>query len=40
MTEIEAKFIIRRPEQLQKALRVLAAHGYTISEHGASQHVD
>lgn len=40
MTEIEAKFIIRRPEQLQKALRALSAHGYTISEQGASQHVD
>ena len=40
MTEIEAKFIIRRPEQLQEALRVLSAHGYTVAEQGASQHVD
>ena len=40
MTEIEAKFIIRRPAQLQKALEVLSAHGFTITEQGLSQHVD
>jgi len=40
MTEIEAKFIIRRPEQLDQALRALAAHGFRISEHGAATHVD
>jgi CHAD domain-containing protein len=40
MTEIEAKFIIRRPEQIDEALRVLAAHGFTISPHGESTHID
>lgn len=40
MTEIEAKFIIRRPEQIGEALRVLAGDGFTISKEGASTHVD
>lgn len=40
MTEIEAKFVIRRPEQIDEALRVLSANGFKISEHGASTHVD
>ena len=40
MTEIEAKFIIRRPEQIDEALRVLAAQGFAISPRGTSSHVD
>ncbi len=40
MTEIEAKFIIRRPEQIEEALRVLAANGFAISPQGASTHTD
>jgi inorganic triphosphatase YgiF len=40
MTEIEAKFIIRRPEQIGEALRVLSGNGFTISNEGASTHVD
>ena len=40
MTEIEAKFIIRRPEQGDAALRVLAASGFAISPHGESTHID
>jgi CHAD domain-containing protein/adenylate cyclase class IV len=40
MNEIEAKFVIRRPEQIDTALRVLSANGFRVSEHGASTHVD
>ena len=40
MKEIEAKFIIRRPEQIGEALRVLAGNGFTISNEGVSTHVD
>jgi inorganic triphosphatase YgiF len=40
MTEIEAKFVIRRPEQIDEALRALSANGFKISEHGTSTHVD
>jgi CHAD domain-containing protein len=40
MNEIEAKFIIRRPEQIDAALRVLEANGFAISPRGASQHAD
>ena len=40
MHEIEAKFIIRRPEQVDEALRVLAANGFVISPRGASEHAD
>ncbi|HSM30076.1 MAG TPA: CHAD domain-containing protein [Woeseiaceae bacterium] len=40
MTEIEAKFIVRRPEQIDEALRVLGARGYSISPRGESTHVD
>lgn len=40
MTEIEAKFIIRRPEQIDAALRVLAAGGFGISPQGESTHID
>jgi CHAD domain-containing protein/uncharacterized protein YjbK len=40
MTEIEAKFIIRRPEQIDEALEVLSANGFKISKRGASTHVD
>lgn len=40
MHEIEAKFIIRRPEQVEAALRVLAASGFEISPRGASRHAD
>jgi len=40
MKEIEAKFIIRRREQIEAALRVLAANGFTISPQGAATHTD
>jgi triphosphatase len=40
MTEIEAKFIIRRREQIDEALRVLAASGFAISPQGDSTHID
>jgi triphosphatase len=40
MHEIEAKFIIRRPEQVDAALRVLAANGFAISPRGVSEHAD
>lgn len=40
MTEIEAKFIIRRPEQVEEALRFLAANGFTIAPQGATTHAD
>lgn len=40
MHEIEAKFIIRRPEQVDKALGALAANGFTVSPQGAEEHAD
>ena len=40
MHEIEAKFIIRRPEQIDRVLGVLAANGFTISPQGAVEHAD
>ena len=40
MHEIEAKFIIRRPEQVDAALRVLAANGFAISPRGVAEHAD
>jgi inorganic triphosphatase YgiF len=40
MTEIEAKFVVRRPEQVDAALQVLSAHGFEISECGETSHVD
>jgi inorganic triphosphatase YgiF len=40
MTEIEAKFIVRRPEQVDEALKVLSAHGFEILERGETTHVD
>lgn len=40
MTEIEAKFIIRRPAQVDAALRVLAAGGFAIAPQGESTHID
>jgi len=40
MTEIEAKFIVRRPAQLEETLRVVAQHGYRLRSRGARTHVD
>ena len=40
MTEFEAKFIVRRPEQIEDAMRTLARHGFTIVERGVTDHVD
>jgi inorganic triphosphatase YgiF len=40
MREIEAKFIIRRPEQVAKALRVLSANGFSVKDCGTKLHVD
>lgn len=40
MNEIEAKFIIRRPEQIDGALRVLEASGFSISPRGTAKHAD
>lgn len=40
MTEIEAKFIIRRREQIDEALRVLSDMGYAIARRGVSTHLD
>ena len=40
MTEIEAKFIVRRPEQVGEALRVLSANGYAVEDHGTAIHAD
>ena len=40
MHEIEAKFIIRRPAQVDKALRVLATNGFAISPRGVAEHAD
>ena len=40
MTEIEAKFIIRRPEQVDDVLRVLADNGFSAEERGSATHVD
>ena len=38
--EIEAKFLIRRPEQVGLVLAALAELGYDIAEHPARRHVD
>jgi len=40
MREIEAKFIIRRPEQVAEALRVLSANGFSVKDCGTKIHVD
>jgi triphosphatase len=40
MTEIEAKFVVRRPEQIEDAMRTLAERGSTIIERGVTDHVD
>ena len=40
MHEIEAKFIIRRPEQVGAALRVLESSGFAISPRGTTKHAD
>jgi len=40
MTEIEAKFIVRRPAQVEELLRVVAELGYTLRSGGARTHVD
>jgi triphosphatase len=40
MHEIEAKFIIRRPGQVDEALRVLATNGFVISPRGVVEHAD
>ncbi len=40
MKEVEAKFIIRRPEQIDGALRALEANGFSIAPQGASKHAD
>jgi CHAD domain-containing protein len=40
MQEIEAKFIIRRPGQVDEAIRVLEASGFAIAPRGASTHAD
>jgi CHAD domain-containing protein len=40
MNEAEAKFIIRRPEQIDRALRVLEANGFSISPQGTAEHAD
>lgn len=40
MTEIEAKFIIRRPEQVDGVMRAFSAAGFDIAERGTATHVD
>jgi CHAD domain-containing protein len=40
MHEIEAKFIVRRPEQIDRALRVLEANGFAVSPRGVTEHAD
>jgi len=40
MTEIEAKFIVRRPAQVEETLRVVGEHGYRLRSRGARTHVD
>ena len=40
MAEIEAKFILRRPEQLKDVLALLDSRGYRIEHAGTSTHVD
>ncbi len=40
MTEIEAKFIVRRPEQIDDAMRALSARGCKILERDETNHVD
>jgi triphosphatase len=40
MAEIEAKFIIRRPEQVAAVLRALSANRFSVEDHGMTAHVD
>lgn len=40
MTEIEAKFIIRRPEQVGDAMRAFSARAFKVTEHGTAAHLD
>ena len=40
MAEIEAKFIVRKPEQVEDALRALADAGFTIADRGETNHTD
>ena len=40
MREIEAKFIIRRPGQVDDVLRVLSAKGFSVRDRGTATHVD
>ncbi|HSN51157.1 MAG TPA: CHAD domain-containing protein [Woeseiaceae bacterium] len=40
MHEIEAKFIVRRPGQIDRALCVLEANGFAIAPRGAARHAD
>ena len=40
MTEIEAKFIVRRPEQVGVALRVLSTNGLAVEDCGTAIHAD
>lgn len=40
MAEIEAKFIVRRPEQIEDALRALGDAGFAITDRGETTHTD
>lgn len=40
MTEIEAKYLMRRPEQLAELLSFLGERGYALEKRGAATHVD
>src|SRR5210317_1033448 len=40
MAEIEAKFIVRKPEQVEDALRALADAGFAIAYRGETNHTD
>ena len=40
MAEIEAKFLLRRPEQLDEVLALLDDRGYAVEPAGTSTHVD
>ena len=40
MAEIEAKFLLRRPEQLDDVVGVLRTYGYEVERDGTSTHVD
>ncbi len=40
MAEIEAKFLLRRPDQLDDVLALLDSRGYEVEPAGTSTHVD